>query len=258
MIDTHCHLTYDQLSSQIHDVIGRALSHSVDRMITIGTTPVDAHKAVALAERYSQVYFAAGVHPHYSADHQDAARLRDELRPLLAHKRAVAIGEMGLDRHYSEPTLDVQRVAFATQLGLARELDMPVILHSRQATDDVLPMLRDSGIGAERFVFHCFTGTDTELDQILAFGAYVSFTGVVTFNSSAALTASACRVPSDRLMIETDAPYLTPAPHRKIKTNEPSYLPYTARHLARARGMDDQAFVRMVDDNAQRFFRIQP
>jgi TatD DNase family protein len=258
MIDTHCHLTYDQLSSQIDLVIGRAQAAGVDRMITIGTTPQDAAKAVALSRKYPGVYTAAGVHPHYSADHQDKARLQDQLRELLQFENAVAIGEMGLDRHYSDPPIDVQRVAFSAQLELARELDRSVIIHSREAVDEVVGMIRDSGIAPDRFVFHCFTGTDAELDRILELGALVSFTGVVTFAGSTALTQSACRVPIDRIMIETDAPYLTPAPHRKIKVNEPSYLPYTARHLAQARGMTAEAFVLAVDKNADRFFRIKP
>ncbi len=258
MIDTHCHLTYDQLSSQIDDVIARAHAAGVDRMITIGTSPQDAQKSIAFASRYPGVYAAAGVHPHYSAAHQDAALLKDQLRALLAAPRVVAIGEMGLDRHYSDPTIDVQKVTFAIQLELAKELDKSVIIHSRESVADTLPMLRDSGISGDRFVFHCFTGTDAELDAILAFGAYVSFTGVVTFKNSDALTASACRVPLDRLMIETDAPYLTPAPHRKVKTNEPSYLPYTAAHLAKARNIDYPAFLKTVDANADRFFRLPP
>ncbi len=258
MIDTHCHLTYDQLSSQIDDVLARARSAGVDRMITIGTSPGDAQKSIAFANRYPGVYAAAGVHPHYSAAHQDAGLLKDQLRALLAAPRVVAIGEMGLDRHYSDPTLDIQKVTFAIQLELARELDKSVIIHSRESIHDTIPMIRDSGIAGDRFVFHCFTGTDSELDAILAIGAYVSFTGVVTFKNSDALTASACRVPLDKIMIETDAPYLTPAPYRKVKTNEPSYLPHTAAHLAKARSIDYPTFLKTVDANADKFFRLPP
>src|SRR5690606_12431503 len=119
----------------------RAHAANVDRMITIGTTPADAAKAIALSKKYPGVYTAAGVHPHYSTEHQDKAKLKDELRELLTYKNAVAIGEMGLDKHYSDPTLDIQRVAFATQLELALELDRSVIIHSREAVDEVIEMI---------------------------------------------------------------------------------------------------------------------
>jgi len=151
----------------------------------------------------------------------------------------------------------VQRRAFAWQLGLVAELnrpDMPVIIHSRETIEESIPMIRDSGIAPSRFVFHCFTGSDADLDMILEFGAMVSFTGIVTFKGSTALADSAKRVPLDRLMIETDAPYLTPAPFRKVKVNEPFYVQHTAKFLAEQRGMSEADFVGAVDGNAERFF----
>lgn len=256
MIDTHCHLTYDPLLLQIDDVMHRAAEAGVSRMITVGTSPQDAEKALALTRQYADVFCAVGLHPHYSAEWQDTPALMAALRLLLTQPKVVAVGEMGLDRHYADPPIEVQRPAFTAQLTLMHETGLPGIIHNREATPDTLAVLRDSGLPGGRFVFHCFTGSDEELDVILDFGALVSFTGVVTFNSSARLLASTTRVPLDRIMIETDAPYLTPAPHRKIKTNEPGYVGYTARALAAQRGMSETDFVAATSANAARFFRL--
>jgi TatD DNase family protein len=256
MIDTHCHLTYEPLIVQLDAVLERAKSMGVDRMISIGTQPADAARSNELAHRYPSVFSTIGVHPHYAAGWQDAAVLRAALIEGLARPRVVAIGEMGLDRHYPEPGLDLQRRTFETQLAVMAETTFPGVIHGRQTTFDIIEMLRGSGIAATRFVFHCFTGTGAELDAILEFGAMVSFTGVVTFANSAELAAGAARVPLDRIMIETDAPYLTPAPFRKIRVNEPYYLHVTAKSLAEKRGLSLDDFVAAVDANAVRFFRL--
>jgi TatD DNase family protein len=256
MIDTHCHLTYDPLLGRIDDVLRRAGEAGVDRMITVGTSPEDVAKAIALAQRFAQVYAAVGLHPHYSAQWQDLGVVQQMIRTLASHPRVVAIGEMGLDRYYPDPPIQVQRRALEAQLQIAAEFDKPIIIHNRQATDDTLAMLRDSGIAASRFVFHCFTGSPAELDAILAFGAMVSFTGIVTFNSARELGESTRRVPDDRIMIETDSPYLTPEPHRKVKPNEPCFVPHVAAHLAKVRGISVEQMVQLVDANARRFFGV--
>lgn len=256
MIDTHCHLTYDPLASMLDDVLARAAGAGVKQMITIGTSPDDAAKSAALAARLPQVFFAAGLHPHHAGKYPDMALLAAQLELLAAQPKCVAVGEMGLDRHYSEPTIDVQKRVFATQLAFAKKLGKPIVIHNREATDETLELIREAGIPGERFVFHCFTGTDEELDKILAINAYVSFTGIVTFKSSERLLASTLRVPNDRILIETDAPYLTPAPHRKVKANEPRYIEFTTRCLAEKRGMSFEAFDELTTANAARFFRL--
>ena len=273
MIDTHCHLTYDPIQSQFDAVLRRARDAGVDRMVSIGTSPPDALKAIALSQAHPHIFAAAGLHPHYAAQWPDRPAFVAALTEALRSPRVVAIGEMGLDRHYAEPSVEVQRRSFEWQLAIlsdaatggaaygdsatARRIaDLPVIIHNRQATDETIAVIRDSGLAPSRFVFHCFTGSDAELDAILTLGAMVSFTGIVTFKNSIELSASAARVPIDRVMIETDAPYLTPAPHRKVKVNEPSYLVHTARHMAQARGLSEADFVRAVDANAVRFFRL--
>ncbi len=260
MIDTHCHLTYTPIAAQFDDVLRRAAEAGVDRMITIGTAPPDALAAAELARAYPHIYFAAGLHPHYAGQWKDRSDLLGRLRELLRLPKFVALGEMGLDRHYPDPPMEDQRRAFAWQLELLAEIDrpgFPCIIHNRQATDETIEMIRSSGIEPSRFVFHCFTGTDEELDKVLALGAMVSFTGIVTFQNSTTLAASAARVPLDRIMIETDAPYLTPAPHRKVKVNEPSYVRVTAQFLAGQRGMTLEEFTRVTDANAERFFALK-
>jgi TatD DNase family protein len=258
MIDTHCHLTYDGLHERVEDVIAAAVTAGVDRMITVGTSPADARKSVTLAQRFNNIYATAGLHPHYTADWPNLAVLTDALRDLLSQPKVVAIGEMGLDKHYPDPPMKMQRAAFAAQLELAKELSaLPIIIHNREATDDTLAMIADSGIPGERFVFHCFTGTPEEIDKILAIGAMVSFTGIITFKNAGDIAEASDRVPLDRLMIETDSPYLAPEPHRKVRPNEPKYVVHVAEFLARRRGMSLRDFTQTVDANADRFFRLK-
>ncbi len=258
MIDTHCHLTYDGLHERVDTVIADAVSAGVDRMITVGTTPVDVRKAVALSRRFDNIYATAGLHPHYAGDWPSPTLLTDALRDLLADPKVVAIGEMGLDKHYPDPPMKMQRAAFAAQLDLANELSsLPIIIHNREATDDTLAMIADADIPGDRFVFHCFTGTPDEIDMILAIGAMVSFTGIITFKNAAAIAEASDRVPLDKLMIETDSPYLAPEPHRKVRPNEPKYVVHVAEFLAKRRGMTVDEFTTTVDANAERFFNLK-
>ncbi len=260
MIDTHCHLTYPGIFERLDEVLAAAAAAGVHRMVSVATTPVDALEALRLAERYPQVYATVGVHPAHADEYDE----RDEymlgirqIAPFIAHPRVAAIGEMGLDKHYNDPPMDIQRRVFAYQLDLAKTISTrPIIIHNREATDEVLGMIHDSGLPGDRFVFHCFTGSAGELDRVLDLGAWVSFTGIVTFKSAADLAATSDRVPLDRLMVETDSPYLTPEPHRKVKTNEPRYVTDVARFLAARRGMAYEDFERAVDGNAERFFHF--
>ncbi|MFK7790010.1 MAG: TatD family hydrolase [Phycisphaeraceae bacterium] len=259
MIDTHCHLTYDGLHERVDDVIAAAADAGVDRMISVGTTPADAEKARALSHRKANIYFTAGLHPHYAERYTDKAALLDALREKLADPKCVALGEMGLDRHYPDPPFDLQQRVFDWQLELVTSSESfqgPIVIHNREATDDTLAMLHQSGIDPIRFVFHCFTGSADELDKILAFGAMISLTGIVTFPSAKDLADATDRIPLDRLMIETDSPYLTPAPHRKVRPNEPKYVADVARFLAARRELSLDKFTTAVDTNAERFFRL--
>lgn len=263
MIDTHCHLTFQGLSERVYEVVSAAHDAGVDRMITVGTDPDDAARAIELAERFDGVYATAGVHPHHAGKCQDIRAMTAALRELAEHPKVVALGEMGLDYHYDEPPPEAQKRVFAAQLELMHDFRGPGVIHNREATGDVAAMIRECGLQGvgERFVFHCFTVSPgcgpEEVDAILDLGAMVSFTGIVTFRNAIVIAEASDRVPLDRLMIETDSPYLTPEPHRKVRPNEPRYVVHVAEFLAQRRGMGLDDFVAAVDNNAERFFNLK-
>lgn len=261
MFDTHCHLTYPGLIDRLDVVLAGAAERDVDGLITIGTTVADSSRALALAEAdvkpSVRVFSTAGVHPGHAHEVTDLDAMSAGLSDLLGRDRCVALGECGMDFHYGREHEARQREVFAAQLRLVVNLpEVPIVIHNREATDDTLAMLRTSGINPDRFVFHCFTGSTDELDAILGFGAMVSLTGIVTFKSARALAEATDAIPIERLMIETDSPYLTPEPNRKVRPNEPCYVADVARFLAARRGMSLEVFTTIADANAERFFRL--
>jgi TatD DNase family protein len=258
MIDTHCHLTFPQLIDRVDDVVADAQAVGVERMITIGTTPADGRRAMELAERFDNVWFAAGVHPHYALE-VDESDLAD-LPGLLAHPRCVAFGEMGVDYHYDDPPRDVQHRLFALQLEMVASLGDNfrgvIVIHCRKAVDDTLSLMRESGIPGDRFVFHCHTEPPDECRKVLDFGCAISFTGIVTYKNAPEVRESALLVPDDRIMVETDAPYLSPEPHRKVRPNQPKFVTATAAALAELRGMTAESFEQLTDANARRIYGL--
>jgi TatD DNase family protein len=256
MIDTHCHLTYDPLFEMLPTVLQAARDAGVDRMITVGTTPDDAVKAVRLAGEYDHIFAAAGIHPHYAHQFHDRQPVVDMVHEYAQDQRVVAIGEMGLDTHYPDPPLEDQLRVFRWQLQAAKDCDHPIIIHNRKATRQTIDVIRQSGIPGERFVFHCFTGKADEHAAIMELGTMISFTGITTFSNARHIADCAVAMPIERLMIETDSPYLTPEPHRKVRPNQPCYVVHVAGFIAKARGMNELDFVKHVDANAERFFRL--
>lgn len=251
MIDSHCHLTYEALSEQLDAVLKRARAAGVERMVTIATRAYEAEKAIALCRANAQVRCAIGIHPHYAA----AATSEDiGLIGGMQHAReVVALGEMGLDYHYDYSPRDRQRQVFAGQLELAKELGRPVVIHCREAVDDTLAVMKDfADVPA---VFHCFTGTADEARKILDRGYLLGFTGVVTYKRSDELREVAKFTPADRLLVETDAPYLSPEPVRKQRTNEPAFVMHTAAVVAHLRGMTLMELDELTTANTLRFFR---
>lgn len=250
MIDSHCHLTDPRLRSQLDDVLARAASAGVSRIITIGTNPPDWQAALDVCAGRENLRCAVGVHPNYCHE-VDPAEL-PRLREIQGDPRVVALGEMGLDYHYNFADRARQRMFFETQLALADELRRPVVIHCREAVDDTLAVLSEfPNVPA---VFHCFTGTLPEAEKILERGCLLGFTGAVTFKKSDELREVAHRAPLDRILVETDAPYLTPEPMRKIKTNEPAFVVHTAAAVAAARGVDVAEIDRITAENTRRFF----
>lgn len=263
MIDTHCHLTSKGLAERVETVIETAQAAGVDRMISVATKASDARAAITLAKRFPGVFATVGIHPHEAAMWQEAPDIAALFTELHHQPGVVAFGEMGLDWFYDEPEPAMQRSCFAMQLRWIAEhasddtdSNRPIIIHNREATDDTLWIIADSGLPGSRFVFHCFTGSASELENILDIGAAVSFTGIVTFKNSRELAEASDLVPIERLMVETDSPYLTPEPYRKVRPNEPRYVLHVAEFLAERRGMNIDEFIRQVDANAVRFFGL--
>jgi TatD DNase family protein len=227
--DSHCHLDGERFAADLEAVLDRAAAAGVTRMLSIGTGEIDC--AVRLADKYEQVYASVGVHPHDAS--KLTAQTLDDLRALAANPKVVAFGEIGLDNHYDFSPRETQREAFIAQLRLARELDLPITIHTREAWDDTVSVLRDNWSGEG--IMHCFTGDSVQAQEALVMGFHLSFGGVLTFKTAENVREAARITPDDRLLIETDAPYLAPIPYRG-KRNEPAMMVETAKKLAEVRG----------------------
>ncbi len=255
LIDSHAHLTYPELSSQIEGVLDRCGQAGVERVITIGTDLEDAKRAIGLAGRFPRrIHAAVGFHPH----HADAVTEEDlaAMGRLWDDPGIVAFGEMGLDYHYDFAAREKQRKVFARQLQVSHHLDRAVVIHCREAFDDVVSLLIDHGFENRRVVFHCFTGTVGEAQRVGELGWRISFTGIVTFPKSVGLQDIAQAYPADRLMVETDSPYLSPVPVRSKKPNEPAHVAHTVRFLANLRGAAYDELVAQTARNTQEFFGL--
>jgi TatD DNase family protein len=252
LIDTHCHLDEDAFSFDRAGVVDAAVAAGVTRIITIGTTAASSRAAVAIAEQFPHVYAAVGIQPNYTAQAQpDDWSIIEE---LAAHPRVVAVGETGLDRYWDYAPIDVQQDYFDRHIALSRRLGKPFIVHCREAETDVVAQLRR---GAEHDplsgVMHSFSGDQVTADACLKLGLYLSFAGMVTYKKNESLRAVAAVTPGDRILIETDAPYLAPTPNRG-KRNEPAWVVHTARVLAEARGQTLDEFAAATSANSIRLF----
>ncbi|MDD5063692.1 MAG: TatD family hydrolase [Phycisphaerae bacterium] len=253
LIDTHCHLTFKGLAEDAAIVLERSRAAGVTGWITVGTDPEHNRKAIELAEKFENMYAAVGIHPH-DARTVTADTLK-ELRELAQNKKVVAIGETGLDYHYNFSSHDEQKDVFAEHLKIAAEMNLPVIIHCREAFDETIEVLKQFGDG-KKVVFHCFSGSAEQAETILDKGYFISFTGVVTFGNAEAIREAARIVPIDRLMVETDCPYMSPEPMRKQKVNEPALMVHTAKCLAELKGMDLADFAEAVTATSKAFFRL--
>lgn len=262
LIDSHAHLDFGPFDGDREAVIARAREAGLVAIVNAGADLASSRASVALAERYDFIYATVGIHPHDAKSITPA--VLDELRDLAHHPKVVAVGEIGLDYYRDRSPRPVQRRAFADQLALAAELGqsrglpLPVVIHSRsgnhdcRAHDDVLAMLRDwDGVG----VLHSYAAGPERLDEALAMGFYVGISGPVTFKKAERLREVAATAPLDRLLVETDSPYLTPEPYRG-KRNEPAYVCYVVQAVARARNVPEEAVAQATADNARRLFGI--
>jgi TatD DNase family protein len=248
IVDSHCHLDDEKFDADREEVIERARAAGVDRLMAIGTGdgPSDLETAIRLADRYPFIYATIGVHPH------DAAKAVPEtftkLRQLCAHSKVLAIGEIGLDYHYDFSPRDRQHEVFERQLEIAAEAGKPVVIHTREAWRDTLALLRGR---ARAGIMHCFTGDEHQAREALDLGFHLSFGGVLTFPKADALREAARITPDDRLLVETDCPYLAPVPHRG-KRNEPAFVVETVRRLAELRGRAAEEIAALTTRNFER------
>lgn len=248
-IDAHCHLQFEGRGATAEEAVARAVEAGVERMVCIGTDLATSAEAVRLAGEFPEVWASVGLHPH------DASKLADEwdgLVDLVGRDRVVGIGEAGFDLYYRHSEPDAQEEAFRAQLRLAGERGLPLIIHSRDAWGETFDVLESERV-PPRTVFHCFTRGPAEAERALALGCWLSYSGIVSFKTADDLRAAAALTPPDRLLIETDAPFLAPVPHRG-KDNEPAFLPAVGAAVAAARNEPVETVAALTRANALAFF----
>jgi TatD DNase family protein len=256
LVDSHCHLDFPDFADDLDGVVGRAREKDVGRLVTISTRVRRLDGLLAIAGRFPDVFCSVGTHPHHA--HEELDITSADLVARTRHPKIVAIGEAGLDYHYDNSPRDAQEQGFRAQIAAARETGLPLVIHSREADDDMARILEEeTGKGAFPAVLHCFTGGRDLAMRGVALGHYVSFTGILTFKNSQALRDIAAALPADRILVETDAPYLAPNPYRG-KRNEPAYVAETAKTLAQARGVSTDEIARQTTENFFRLFSKVP
>ena len=256
LVDSHCHLDFEDFAGELDGIVGRARAAGIGRMVTISTRVGRQADLIAIAERFADVYCSVGTHPHYA--HEELDLTAADLVARTRHAKVVAIGEAGLDYHYDLSPRAAQERGFRNHIAAARETGLPLVIHSRDADDDMARILEEeTGKGAFPAVLHCFTGGRELARRAVALGLYVSFTGILTFKKSDDLRAIAARLPADRVLVETDAPYLAPGRMRG-KRNEPAYVVETAKVLGETRGAAFEAIARQTTDNFFRLFSKVP
>jgi len=251
LIDSHCHLDFPELAADRAGVLARARANGVARMVTISTRVRRFDEVKTIAEQNPEIWCSVGTHPHHA--HEEPEVTTADLVTLAAHPRCVAIGEAGLDYHYPGDYA-AQATGFRRHIGAARETGLPLVIHAREADDDIANILEEeTGQGAFPFVLHCFSSGLELARRGLALGGYVSFSGILTFKNAAIIQQVATEAPADRILVETDAPYLAPVPHRG-QSNEPGYVLHTAQKLAELRGVSLDEIAATTTANFYRLF----
>ena len=236
-------------------VIQRATDAGVSHLITIGTDIEDSRKAVSIAESHDFIYASVGIHPHDVKDITDTDNFSDTIKHLASNKKVVALGETGLDYHYMHSPAKIQQEHFRLEINVAKSLGLPVIVHSREAKEDTLQILKEENTGTTGGVLHCFSGDMEMANKAMEMGLYISFSGVITFKKAANILDIVKLIPLDRILIETDAPFLTPVPHRG-RRNEPAYVKLVAEKIAEVKDISLEELGRAVMSNASRLFKI--
>ena len=255
LFDTHCHINDQRFESDLDEVIQRATAAGVNRMVAIGISVETSRSCLHIAQNHKEVFAAVGIQPNCA--HEAQTNDWDQIVSMLDEDRVIALGETGLDRYWDDCPFDIQEDYFDRHLRLSQQRDVPFIVHMRECGDDVLRMLTEArSRGPLRGVMHSFTGDMALMQACVELGMYISFAGMVTFKKSTALRAIAREVPSDRLLIETDSPYLSPEPMRKQRRNEPALVAHTASCLAEVRGVQSLELANQTTANALEFFGI--
>ena len=253
LFDTHVHLNDDQFNDDLEEVIERARLNGVERVVVVGFDEKTIKRAMELIDTYDFMYAAIGWHPVDAIDLTDS--YLDWIEELTAHPKVVAIGEIGLDYHWDKSPKDIQQAVFRRQIQLAKKLDLPIIIHNREATEDVVAILEEEGAAEVGGIMHCFSGSPETAKRCLEMNFYISLGGPVTFKNAVKPKEVAKEVPLDRLLIETDCPYLAPHPYRG-KRNEPSYVKLVAEQIADLTEISFDEVARATTENANRLFRI--
>jgi TatD DNase family protein len=255
LIDSHCHLADEKLRDDVEGVLARAQGAGVCRMVSVGAIgPIENDRlTIEIAEKHANVFAAVGVHPHDAKDASDARFA--ELKELARSNKVVAIGESGLDFFYQHSPPEAQEASLRRHLEVAAELDLPIVIHCRNAEHRLVEIVREAGMPPRGGVVHCFSGDAVAAREFVALGFHISFSGILTFRNAEKIREAAPLVPDDRVMVETDAPYLAPAPYRG-KRNEPAFVVKTFEALARARGCDPVTLSAQVIANTTRLFRL--
>ena len=253
IIDSHAHLDYPQLSDNLKDVLSRAQQVGVDEIISIGVKLSTSDGPRLIAEQHKNIFFSVGIHPHEAANEPDACN-ETLIHEKAMHPKCVAIGEAGLDYYYDHAPRALQAKSFRAQISVARALDLPIIVHARDADDDVASIIEDEyKKGPFRGVLHCFSSGPNLAQRAIDIGFYISFSGILTFKSATALQEISQTVPEDRVLVETDAPYLAPVPHRG-KSNEPAFTIHTLEKLAELRSSNLEDMAQITKSNTLSLF----
>lgn len=254
LIDSHCHLDFPDFAADLDALVDRARAAGVGGMVTICTYLTRFAQVAAVAERYEGIFCSLGVHPHQAAEEFDGATV-ERIVAMAAHPKVVGIGETGLDFFYDQSPRAVQEESFRRHVRAARETDLPLIVHTRDADERTMGILAEEG--ADKGLIHCFSSSRELAEKALEMGFYISLSGIVTFKKSDALRSIVKDIPLDRILVETDAPYLAPTPHRG-RRNEPSFVVHTAAEVARIKGIDAAEVARQTTENFFRLFQRVP
>ena len=251
-VDTHTHLDFDAYNEDRENVIQRAIENQVLAIITIGTDLETSKQAILLADKYASIFASVGIHPSDCANVKDSDF--DLVKELAGHEKVIAIGEIGLDYYHMHAEKDVQQNSFKKQIGIAKELDLPMIIHNRDSHDDMLKILKDENVNEIGGVMHSFSGDLPYLNKIINMNLHISFTGNITFKKSTS-DELVKKVPIENLLLETDSPFLTPVPLRG-KRNEPAFVIHTAKKIAKIKEIDIEILAKVTTENAKSLFRL--